>query len=235
MKNRADDRLAGLSTRLLVLFLAMVIVGFVLPSSGIAGPATTSGVRYTQLASPATPEMLIVPEIKLRAPILPIEIAPDGVLTPPSDVHDVGWWKRSAKPGATSGQTLITGHTVHTGGGVMNRLGDLRPGDLVQIQTPRGIVDYATTKVFVYTKAELAAHKQDLFGQNRQQYRLVLVTCTGWTGQDYTSNIVVFADELGVRNGSAKPKPTPGEPTDGPSSGPTSGQTNDANGFGGPQ
>ncbi|RNM13619.1 class F sortase [Nocardioides pocheonensis] len=202
MKDKADDRLAGLSTRLLVLFLAMVVVGFVLPSSGIAGPATTSGVHYTQLAKPASPQLLIVPEIKLRAPILPIEIAPNGVLTPPSDVHDVGWWKRSAKPGATSGQTLITGHTVHTGGGVMNQLGDLRPGSLIQIRTPRGTVDYRATKVFVYTKAQVAAHAEELFSQDRKDARLVLVTCTGWTGHDYTSNIIVFADQLGVR---AKP------------------------------
>jgi LPXTG-site transpeptidase (sortase) family protein len=94
---------------------------------------------------------------------------------------------------------LITGHTVHTGGGVMNRLGELRPGSLIQIQTPRGTVDYEATKVFVYTKAEVAAHKQQLFSQKRKQVRLVLVTCTGWTGHDYTSNIIVYADPLGVR------------------------------------
>jgi LPXTG-site transpeptidase (sortase) family protein len=214
-KDRADDRLAGLSTRLLVLFLAMVVVGFALPSPGIAGPDQAAGKTYTQLAKPADPQLLIVPEIKLRAPILPIEIAPDGVLTPPSDVRDVGWWKRSAKPGATSGQTLITGHTVHTGGGVMNRLGDLRPGSLIQIRTPRGTVDYETTKVFVYTKAEVAEHANELFSQDRKNIRLVLVTCTGWTGHDYTSNIIVFADQLGVRTGSSgkpagqSPKPAP--------------------------
>ena len=211
MKDRADDRLGGLSTRLLVLFLAMVIVGFVLPSSGIAGPNPRSGVHYTQLAKPANPELLIVPEIKLRAPIVPIEIASNGVLTPPADVHEVGWWQRSAKPGATSGQTLITGHTVHTGGGVMNQLGDLRPGSLIQIRTPRGTVDYQATKVFVYTKAEVAKHADELFSQDRRKVRLVLVTCTGWNGHDYTSNIIVYADQLGVRAGSAsKPGEKPG-------------------------
>ena len=190
-----------------MLFLAMVVVGFVLPSPGIAGPDQAAGQRYTQLEKPSNPEMLIVPEIKLRAPILPIEIAPDGVLTPPSDVHDVGWWKRSAQPGATSGQTLVTGHTVHTGGGVMNRLGDLRPGSLIQIRTPRGTVDYEATKVFVYTKAEVAEHANELFSQDRKKIRLVLVTCTGWTGHDYTSNIIVFADQLGVRADSPATKP----------------------------
>ena len=202
IEDRADDRVAGLSTRLFVLFLAMVIVGFVIPSPGIAdNPRTETGESlYEPLASPSNPQLLIVPEISLRAPIIPIEIAPDGVLSPPDDVDEVGWWRRSAKPGATSGQTLVTGHTVHTGGGVMNELGDLRPGALIQIRTPRGTVDYEATKVFVYTKAEVAEHKQQLFSQNRKKMRLVLVTCTGWNGHDYDSNIIVFADQLGVRN-----------------------------------
>jgi LPXTG-site transpeptidase (sortase) family protein len=204
MDDRAGDRIAGLSTRLLVLFIAMVIAGFVIPSPGIAGDTKIATGKYQPLAAPSKPVELIVPEIALRAPIVPIEIDANGVLTPPSDVHEVGWWKRSAKPGATSGQTLVTGHTVHTGGGVMNRLGDLRPGSLVQIRTPRGTVDYRATKVFVYTKAELAAHAQELFSQKRQHGRLVLVTCTGWTGHDYTSNIIVFADQLGVRQAADK-------------------------------
>jgi hypothetical protein len=28
----------------------------------------------------------------------------------------------------------------------------------------------------------------------------VLITCTGWTGVDYTSNVIVFAEPLGIRN-----------------------------------
>jgi LPXTG-site transpeptidase (sortase) family protein len=168
-----------------VLFLAMVIVGFVIPSASIAGdPRVGAGTAHY---------------VPLRAPVVPIEIDSAGVLSPPEVVKEVGWWKRSAKPGATTGQTLLTGHTVHTGGGSMNDLGDMRPGDLVQIRTPRGTVDYRATKVFVYTKAEVAEHKHDLFGQKRKKNRLILVTCTGWTGHDYTSNIIVFADPLGVR------------------------------------
>jgi len=178
----------------------MVIAGFVIPSPGIAGdPQIGDGHVYRPLAAPSKPELLIIPSIGVKAPVVPIEIASSGVLSPPSVVKEVGWWKRSAKPGATGGQTLITGHTVHTGGGAMNDLGDVRSGDLVQVRTPRGTVDYRATKVFVYTKAEVAKHAQELFSQKREQNRLVLVTCTGWTGKDYTSNIIVFADPLGVR------------------------------------
>jgi LPXTG-site transpeptidase (sortase) family protein len=183
-----------------VLFLAMVIAGFVIPSPGIslADPNPGTGSLFEPLAAPSRPDRLVVPEIGLDAPIIPIEIDPDGVLSPPADVDVVGWWKRSARPGSTSGQTLVTGHTVHTGGGVMNELGDIRPGELIQIETSRGTVDYEATKIFVYTKAQLAKHAQQLFTQKRDNIRLVLVTCTGWTGHDYTSNIIVFADQLGV-------------------------------------
>lgn len=202
--DRAGDRIAGTSTRLFVLFLAMVIVGFVVPSPGIsvAEPQDPDS-RYQALSAPSKPTLLLVPSIRLRAPIVPIEVKPNGVLSPPADVDKVGWWQRSAKPGATSGQTLVTGHTVHTGGGVMNRLGDLRPGELIRIRTPRGTVDYRATKVFVYTREQLAEHAQELFSQRRKKVRLVLVTCTGWTGSEYKSNIIVFADPLGVRAGTA--------------------------------
>lgn len=181
----------------------MVIAGFVIPSPGIsvADPELGPTSLYEPLAVPSNPQRLIVPEIGLNAPIIRIEIKPNGVLSPPEDVDEVGWWKRSAPPGSTSGQTLVTGHTVHTGGGVMNRLGDLRPGAVIQIRTARGTVDYKATKIFVYTRAQLARHAQALFSQERKRIRLVLVTCTGWNGTDYTSNIIVFADQLGVRTG----------------------------------
>jgi len=180
----------------------MVIAGFAIPSPGLsaAGPDAGFGQgRFHSLTRPAVPQLLIVPSIGLKAPIIPISVDANRVLTPPADVHEVGWWRRSAKPGAATGQTLITGHTVHTGGGVMNRLGDLRPGAVVQVKTKLGVVEYRATKVFVYTKAELAKHVNDLFGQQRPHNRLVLITCTGWTGSEYTSNIIVFADQLGVR------------------------------------
>jgi LPXTG-site transpeptidase (sortase) family protein len=199
----------------------MVIAGFAIPSPGLstAGPDAVSGQgRYHSLARPAAPTLLIVPSIDLKAPVVPISVNPDGVLVPPADVHEVGWWRGSARPGSETGQTLITGHTVHTGGGVMNLLGELRPGAVIQVKTRLGTVEYRATKIFVYTKAELAKHVNDLFGQKRSHNRLVLVTCTGWTGSEYTSNIIVLADPLGVLNvGEAPTKGPSARPTHSPS------------------
>ena len=95
---------------------------------------------------------LVVPALKIRAPIKPIEVNDRQVLDPPRNPRDVGWWKRSARPGATQGQTVLTGHTVHTGGGVMDRLGKLRKGQNVKVVTRKGTMVYRTTKVVTWTK-----------------------------------------------------------------------------------
>lgn len=200
---KAGDRVAGLTKRLFVLFLAMVIAGFALPSPGVSAPELRVGAGispYRELARPTRPDLLIIDSIAVRAPVIPINLDPYGNLVPPGDVSEVGWWRQSAKPGSASGQTLITGHTVHTGGGVLDRLGEVRPGDIVKIRTHRGTVWYRATDVLVYSKARLARNAVELFGQDRSPNRLVLVTCSQWDGSAYLSNTVVFADPLGVPN-----------------------------------
>ncbi|MFI2706233.1 class F sortase, partial [Nocardioides sp. CER28] len=117
---------------------------------------------------------------------------------PPRDYREVGWWQTSARPGAARGQTVITGHTVHTGGASMNRLGKLTAGDFVDVISQRGRMRYVVQRTKVYSKAAVARHAQDLFGQDHGRGRLVLVTCTDWNGVTYESNVVVVAKPLGA-------------------------------------
>lgn len=207
--DKTGDGFRGLTTRLLVLLIAMVVAGFVLPSPSVSAsgpePFSALGIAqqrpalYRDLPQPSAPTELIVRSLDIDAPILPLEL--DGtVLTPPSDPTQVGWWTGSAKPGAKRGNTVITGHTVHTGGGAMDRLGTIGKDALVQVRTADGVMNYRTTKVFVYSKEELAENAVSLFRQDRARNRLVLITCTDWNGSDYDSNSIVFAEPLGVRN-----------------------------------
>ena len=175
----------GILTALLVV-AALVGVAYLMPS----GHASSD---FRPLSSPARPIRLVVPSLGIRAAVLPIDVNAQNVLDPPGNVKQVGWWRRSVRPGADHGQTVLTGHTVHTGGGVMNRLGQLKTGKIVRVVTPKGTMVYRTTRVLTLTKAQLARRSAELFGQQRATNRLVLVTCTGWTGKEYTSNIVVFA------------------------------------------
>ncbi len=191
-----DRRITGWTTAMLVLCAVLAAAGLLLPSPD-AKPAAAPG--YRAMAAPAAPVRLLVPSLKIRAPILPIEINAQQVLDPPRNPRDIGWWQRSAQPGAARGQTVLTGHTVHTGGGVMDDLGKLRKGQLVKVVTAQGTMEYTTTRVVTWTKEQLARRAVDIFAQERDDTRLVLITCSQWTGSTYRSNVVVFAEPRGVR------------------------------------
>jgi LPXTG-site transpeptidase (sortase) family protein len=193
----SGSRIGGLVVGLLALCAMVVGAGYLHPSSGNA----TDG--YHAMAAPAAPVRLVIPALKIRAPIQPIDVN-GSVLDPPHNPRDVGWWRKSARPGATHGQTVLTGHTVHTGGGVMDHLGRLHQGQLVKVVTRQGTMVYRTTRVVTWSKPELAKRAVELFGQGRKDDRLVLITCTGWTGKEYTSNVVVFAQPLGVPDAKKK-------------------------------
>jgi LPXTG-site transpeptidase (sortase) family protein len=146
--------------------------------------------------SPAAgaPRRLVVPRLGVDAPVVGIS-APDGVLVPPDDPQTLGWWREGAVPGAAEGGALLTGHTVHTGGGAFDDLETLKPGDRVVVRTGKGRIGYAVAGVTVYRKASLARDAARVFRQ-RGPGRLVLVTCEDWTGSTYLSNAVVFADPV---------------------------------------
>jgi sortase (surface protein transpeptidase) len=160
----------------------------------------TSSVGPT-VGSIGEPVRLLIPSIDVDAEVIPIEMnRKTQVLSPPGDVKKVGWWTGSSEPGANRGQTLITGHSVRLGDGVMDRLGDVRRGATVQVlsekkasESKAKVASYLVQRVFVYSKQEVAQHSGDLFGQSHHPRRLVLVTCTDWDGKEYESNIIVYA------------------------------------------
>jgi LPXTG-site transpeptidase (sortase) family protein len=166
-----------------------------LPASGLL---PWQGAPAAEEASPPVVEegddVLYVPSIDLLAPIVKIELDQDAVLSPPADPDIVGWWQRSAEPGARRGQTVMTGHTVHSGGGVMNKLGDLVKGDVVRVRDEGRVIEYRVTDVATLSRDEVAENAQMLFGQDREKGRLVLVTCTDWVDGVYLSNIIVVGE-----------------------------------------
>ena len=206
-------RLAAVSTALLVLSGGMVVGGLVVPSE--EQPPRSA---YRSL-DPADPVLLLVPSLDIEAPVVPVALSEDLVLDPPRDVVDVGWWDASAQPGATTGSTVIAGHAVSTGGGALDPLRGVRRGAVVDVRTEEGTMRYLVQRKKVYDKEELAVNAVDVFGQERGDGRLVLVSCTDWDGTGYASNVVVFAVALGEprkgaqRTGSADAAPLPAAAT----------------------
>lgn len=185
--NSADSppRLAaaagGLWTALVVLAVAMVLAGLLWPSGSAAVEVP-----------PGAPQRLELPGLNTKAKVVPIRL--DGeVLDPPRNPREIGWWVGSAKPGSAQGQTVVTGHTVHTGGGSLNKLDHIEEGQEVDIVTKDGTFQHQVDSVEVLSRKELAEQAQRLFGQDHGDGRLVIITCTDWNGSSYDSNVVVLA------------------------------------------
>jgi LPXTG-site transpeptidase (sortase) family protein len=137
------------------------------------------------------PTSVTIAQLDVNAPVVAIKAA-HGALTPPSDPATVGWWSGGAQPGAKRGSAVITGHTVHSGGGAFDNLDRLVPASVVVVSTPRGQLRYRVATVTTYRKATLAKRAAQLFDQSVRG-RLVLVTCEDWNGKVYLSNVVVVA------------------------------------------
>jgi len=184
---------------LVVVGLALVLWAVLPGGSPITGSDTQETSVGDELPhTPARgPDQILVPSIKIKAPLQPIELASDGVLTPPADTDVVGWWDGSAEPGSRKGQTVVTGHTVSTGGGVMNDLPTIDVGALVRIRDEGALTDYRVTGVMKLTKEQVAERSQSLFGQARRHGgQLVMVTCTDYHDGEYDSNIIAWAEPV---------------------------------------
>jgi LPXTG-site transpeptidase (sortase) family protein len=145
---------------------------------------------------PGVPRRVVIDRLRMDAPVVRISTVGDALI-PPSDPQQLGWWSAGAPPGARRGSALVTGHTVHTGGGAMDDLERMHRGDRVTVYTGRGIIAYDVRSVDVFGKGSIARHAQQLFSQEVRG-RLVLVTCEDWDGTRYLSNVVVVATPVRV-------------------------------------
>lgn len=206
---RAGRVLAGLVTALgVALVLAGATAWFVLSptssttdvpgSAPTAGPDPDTGTTALPVRAawrPGAPRRVLIPALAVDAPVMPVK-APGGTLVPPADAQRLGWWADGALPGDERGSALVTGHTVHTGGGALDDLETLDRGDRVVVGTDRGRLAYAVRRVQVFSKGALAEHAERLFSQEAPG-RLVLITCEDWDGSRYLSNVVVTAVPAG--------------------------------------
>lgn len=158
-------------------------------------PPRAAAPQAEPAAVPESSRRLAIPSLGVDSEILPIA-APGGTLTPPSNAQQVGWWSAGAEPGAEQGSALVTGHTLSAGGGALQELEELGPGDEVAVLTADGQIDYRVTDVEIFSKGTLAQQAGNLFSQEVPG-RLVVITCEDFDGTSYLSNVVVTATPIG--------------------------------------
>lgn len=158
-------------------------------------PATTSSIPAEALA--AVPKKkgkvrgVSIPSLNVHADVVPLAME-EGTLTPPADASLMGWWKGGAKPGADEGSVLIVGHTLHNGGGVLDRLGEVNVGDEIIVRTKDEEFTYTVRSVRDLSKEQVAKRSGKLFDPEGEA-RLVVVTCDDWDGTSFQGNTVVVA------------------------------------------
>ena len=111
-----------------------------------AMPAAGPGTIAPKAVSPTVPKRLRLDG--MVAPVVPIGLT-GSALTPPDDPRTLGWWGKRA--GSRHGTTLLTGHTVHDGGGTFDDL-ELTPvGGRARLSGH----SYQVTSVEVISKGQL--------------------------------------------------------------------------------
>jgi hypothetical protein len=140
---------------------------------------------------------VVLPAQRIDVPVDPVGVAADGQMEIPPLAERGGWYRFGADPGDPAGTTVVAAHvdSVASGGtGPFVRLGDVRPGDRVEVTLADGSTRaYVVQDVTQLPKSQ--ARWPDVFTRDGPP-RLALVTCGGAFDRDtrhYLDNILVTA------------------------------------------
>jgi LPXTG-site transpeptidase (sortase) family protein len=142
----------------------------------------------------AQPTRILIPAIEVDAPVIRLDLEPDGSLQVPEDPWETGWFEGGPEPGE-KGASVIAGHIDSaTGPAVFYDLRDLVPGDeITVIGAAEEVLTFVVDRVQQYPKDQFPT--DEVYGPTSRS-ELRLITCAGGfdrsTGH-YDDNTVVYA------------------------------------------
>ncbi len=170
-------------------------------------PATTPSATTSTLAtSPAAPTVtaravdrptrLSIPRLGVYAPVVATGVEPDGSMTIPRDVDEVGWYRFGPAPGAEAGSAVLAGHVDGRGQGpgALYRTREVVVGDEITVTTAGG--DRSVYRVVARQQIDKGRLPVETLFERAGPPRLVLITCGGPFLREaarYRDNVVVVA------------------------------------------
>jgi sortase (surface protein transpeptidase) len=152
----------------------------------------------SSFAVPGKPARLIIPAINVNAAIQSVGLFwnGDGTMSIPTNFTDVAWYNGGPIPGMP-GNAVIDGHLDgrNVKEAVFYALGDLKPGDLVEVVDTKGVI--LKFQVVRLANYNYDASTTDIFYGDASKARLNLITCAGnWVkGKGlYNERVVVFTE-----------------------------------------
>lgn len=165
------------------------------PSAATDGPSPGRGTAVRKVVTAAPPTSITIARIGVRMPVLGVGVASDGQMALPPNPANVGWYSYGPRPGDSTGATVLAAHidTPRHGIGPLARLGELRQGDLITVESRGAFRRYviSSTRQLEKTSLDLTS----LFARTGPP-RLHLITCGGdfdQTTRHYEKNVVVLA------------------------------------------
>jgi Sortase domain len=167
----------------------------VAPVGTVPVPVVRTTVVPTPTVVSAPPVGLSMPDRHVTAPVVPVDVDPDGAVGVPDPPTTVGWWSSGARPGDPSGTVVIVGHidSRTSGLGALAVLPALESGEPIDVRDSDGhTARYRVVARRQYHKVDLPL---EVFAQEGPA-RLVLITCGGQFDRkrrSYEDNVVVYA------------------------------------------
>jgi LPXTG-site transpeptidase (sortase) family protein len=165
-----------------------------LPSaSGSASPPPSQASSPPVLSAPVR---VRIPQIGVKAEVLPVGLDKAKAVAIPEDIMKVGWYELGVPPGASQGSAVLVAHRDGRvqGHGVFYNLGQLELGDKVFITTSAGEkLSYKVVSRELISKKRLPL--EELFAIDGPP-RLTLISCGGYYDRNnggYQDNVVVTA------------------------------------------
>lgn len=149
------------------------------------GPAQPLGER------PGRPARIVVRELGLDVPTVPVGATDDGIRVPPVD--EAGWYRSGPRPGEP-GRAIVLGHLDSLDGpAAFTLLPDAKPGMVIEVVDRAGKPQrFEVTRVREVPKSRFPA--EAVYGVTRRPL-LAVITCGGEFDPEsgYENNVIVFA------------------------------------------
>ncbi|MEU8344349.1 class F sortase [Spirillospora sp. NPDC048832] len=199
--------------------VVLCVVGFRLtgpdappqPPAPVAGMPEVPAPSPKQALPPSVPKRIRIPSIKVDAPVVPVDVQPDGSLgVPPlSRVDEVGWYRAGPTPGE-NGRSVLVGHVdSKKEPGVFYSLGGIRQGSRIDVVRKDGTA--AAFRVDGVKRVPKDRFPTESVYGDQGAPELRLITCGGTFDSKrghYEDNIIVYASLIpGSQNTGKEPGP----------------------------
>jgi len=176
----------------------------IISSIGNRTPEKPNGFALTQSA----PVKISIPKINIEADFVDLGITGNNEIEVPETTTEVGWYKFGPTPGEL-GPAIVLGHVdSKTGPGVFFYLGQLEPGDRIDITRADGTI--AQFQVDGLERYDQSFFPTSLVYGDIEHAGLRLITCSGSYDRKqrrYDHNLVVYASLIEPPETTPPPEP----------------------------